>query len=271
MNRYGAVMPQKRPDPVYKTSINGGSVLRDYRPELEVRCLGVRDMPQIGVRSHLGHGMLMRVALSAGVAAILLCANGAARAGDDDDGPSVMSRILTGIGLVDPHAVHEGIDYNERSPLVVPPTRDLPAPQNANVNPTPNWPKDQDIQRREKAKAEDKRVRPHRDYQSEAQRPLRPDELNVNAPKGNAPGDGDYTADSLMRDPRDTGAKKSLFSGIFRSKTEYATFTGEPTRDTLTDPPPGYLTPSPDQPYGVGQSPAQYHVKTLGERVEPTR
>lgn len=215
--------------------------------------------------------MLVRLALGVSLLAIVVCTNSAARAGDDDEGPSVIGRIMQTIGLQDPRATHEGIDYNERSPLVVPPTRDLPPPQTANVNPAPNWPKDQDMERRQKARAEDKKIRPHRDYQSESQRPLMPNELNVNAPKGNAAGDGDSSADSLMKDPRDTGAKKSLWSGLFRSKTEYATFTGEPSREVLTDPPPGYLTPSPDQAYGVGQSPAQYKVKTLGERVEPTR
>jgi hypothetical protein len=229
-------------------------------------------MLQISVRSRIGQRMLVRAALGAGLAAMIACATTAARAGDDDDdGPSVLGRVLQGFGLKDPHATYDGIDYNERSPLVVPPTRDLPPPQSANVNPAPDWPKDPDIQRREKAKVAEKTVRPHRDYVQESSRPLRPDELNVNAPKGNAAGDGDSSADSLMKDPRDTGAKKSLFSGIFAKKTEYATFTGEPSRDTLTDPPPGYLTPSPDQPYGVGQAPSQYKVKTLGERVEPTR
>jgi hypothetical protein len=234
-------------------------------------------MLQIGVRSRVGYRMLARATLGIGLAAVLLCATllcatTAARAGDDDDdGPSVLGRILQGFGLKDPHATYDGIDYNERSPLVVPPTRDLPPPQSANVNPTPDWPKDPDIARREKARTAEKKVKPHPDYLTESQRPLRPDELNVNAPKGNDAGDRDSTADSMMRDPRDTGAKKSLFSGIFSKKTEYATFTGEPTRETLTDPPPGYLTPSPDQPYGVGQTPAQYHIPTLGERVEPTR
>jgi hypothetical protein len=229
-------------------------------------------MLQISVRSRVGQGMFVRAALGIGLAAMVLCATTAARAGDDDDeGPSVMGRILQGFGLKDPHATYDGIDYNERSPLVVPPTRDLPPPQSANVNPAPNWPKDPDIEQREKAKVAEKKVKPHRDYVQESSRPLRPDELNVNAPKGNAAGDGDSSADSLMKDPRDTGAKKSLLSGIFGKKTEYATFTGEPSRDTLTDPPPGYLTPSPDQPYGVGQSSAQYKIKTLGERVEPTR
>ena len=32
-----------------------------------------------------------------------------------------------------------------------------------------------------------------------------------------------------------------------------ARFTGEPARASLTDPPPGYQTPSPDQPYGLGK------------------
>ncbi len=36
-----------------------------------------------------------------------------------------------------------------------------------------------------------------------------------------------------------------------------AKFTGEPPRASLTDPPAGYQTPSPDQPYGVGKEKAK--------------
>jgi hypothetical protein len=126
--------------------------------------------------------------------------------------------------------------------------------------------------RRAKAKAEEKKVAPKPDYVSESSRPLMPNELDpAGAPKVNTPIDSSASANSLMNDPRDKGVKKSLFSGIFSSKTEYTTFTGEPSRGTLTDPPPGYLTPSPDQPYGVGQAPANYKVKSLSERVEPAR
>jgi len=228
-------------------------------------------MPQIKVCDRKIR-VLSRAALGAGLAAAIVCANTAARAGDDDDGPSMLGQILQGFGLKDPNASYAGIDYNERSPLVVPPTRDLPAPQNASAAPAPDWPKDQDMLRRAKAKAANKKVTPHGDYQSELSRPLRADEYNLpNKPTPSAAGDGDSSADSLMRDPRDRGATKSLFRGMFSKKNEYATFTGEPTRETLTDPPPGYLTPSPDQPYGVGQSQAQYKVKSVGERVEPTR
>ena len=36
-----------------------------------------------------------------------------------------------------------------------------------------------------------------------------------------------------------------------KDEEEVAKFTGEPPRASLTAPPPGYQTPSPDQPYGV--------------------
>jgi len=42
-----------------------------------------------------------------------------------------------------------------------------------------------------------------------------------------------------------------MFGG---KKEETAKFTGEPPRSSLTDPPPGYQTPSPDQPYGLGKA-----------------
>ena len=216
--------------------------------------------------------MLVHAALGVGLAGLVLCTNSAARAGDDDDSPSVMGKVMETLGLRDPNGNYAGIDYNERSPLVVPPTRDLPPPEASTAPPAPNWPKDQDMIRRAKAKAEEKKVAPKPDYVIDSSRPLMPNELDpAGAPRVNTPIDSSASANSLMNDPRDKGVKKSLFSGIFQSKTEYTTFTGEPSRGALTDPPPGYLTPSPDQPYGVGQAPANYKVKSLSERVEPAR
>src|ERR1700744_6334967 len=83
------------------------------------RFLGVRVMLKIAARSRVGQGMLVRAALGVGLAAIVLCATSAARAGDDDeDGTSALGKILQGIGLQNPNAHYDGIDYNERSPLV---------------------------------------------------------------------------------------------------------------------------------------------------------
>jgi hypothetical protein len=228
-------------------------------------------MPQIRIRNRKV-GMLVPAALGVGLAGLVLFTNSAARAGDGDDGSSVMGKIMETFGLRDPNSSYAGIDYNERSPLVVPPTRDLPPPEASTAPPAPNWPKDQDMLRRAKAKSEEKKVAPKPDYVADSSRPLMPNELDpAGAPRVNTPIDSSASANSLMSDPRDQGVKKSLFSGIFSSKTEYTTFTGEPSREALTDPPPGYLTPSPDQPYGVGPAQSTYKVKTLGERVEPTR
>jgi hypothetical protein len=35
----------------------------------------------------------------------------------------------------------------------------------------------------------------------------------------------------------------------------------------LTDPPPGYQTPSPDQPYGIGPDRKKYKVPTVADRA----
>jgi hypothetical protein len=54
--------------------------------------------------------------------------------------------------------------------------------------------------------------------------------------------------------PKELGFKGSLFGTLFaKDKPETAKFTGEPRRTSLTQPPPGYQVPSPDQPYGIGK------------------
>jgi hypothetical protein len=229
-------------------------------------------MPQMRIRDRkVDHGLLVRTTLGAVLAAAVVCANTAARAGDDGDGPTVIGQIMNSLGFKNANSGYDGIQYTERSPLVVPPTRDLPPPAKVNVTPAPNWPKDADLERRNKERAESKKRVPQKDYLVESSRPLRPDELDKpGRPGPNASGGGDSTADSQQADPRDLGAKKSLFSNIFK-KEEYAPFTGEPTRDALTDPPPGYLTPSPDQPYGVGSQKKAYKVDTAADHGTPTR
>lgn len=219
----------------------------------------------------IGRRLLARTALSGALAATVLFAGTAARA--DDDGPSVIGSIMNTLGFKAPGDTYAGIDYNERSPLVVPPTRDLPPPVSKSAPPVANWPKDADVARKKQAKV-DNSAHYQGDYVTNDSRVLLPSELNppgVPRARTSASGDGDSTADSLMSDPRDHGAKKSLFGGLFKKDPQYATFTGEPARTTLTDPPPGYLTPSPDQPYGVGPAESKYKVPTLADRMEPTR
>jgi hypothetical protein len=72
----------------------------------------------------------------------------AARAGsDDEDNRSFSEKIVDGIksGFSTTNMDSKGIDYRERSPLVVPPQLDLPPPGAAASQViAPNWPKDPD-------------------------------------------------------------------------------------------------------------------------------
>jgi hypothetical protein len=223
----------------------------------------------------VGRHLLTRTALCGALAATMIFGGTAAWAGDDDGGgPSVISSIMHTFGLKAAGDTYSGIDYNERSPLVVPPTRDLPPPVSSSAPPVANWPKDLDVARKKKAKVDETPRYQVGDSVMNDSRVLRPDELDkpgASRASTSAGGDGDSTADSQMADPRDQGAKKSLFSGLFKKDEQYATFTREPARTSLTDPPPGYMTPSPDQPYGVGPAESKYKVPTVGDRMEPTR
>jgi hypothetical protein len=211
-----------------------------------------------------------RIALAAGFAALVVCAYGsAARAGDADSDvqgqESFTDKFMRTLGLKNPGETDYEINYSERSPLVVPPNRDLPPPV-TNAVTAPNWPKDPDVARRKADKNDDKPVVQQYDRAAEADRALRPDELNRVSQDPRT-----VAAPGTPEQSEPTRPKKSIFSLDFFKKEQYATFTGEPPRSTLTDPPPGYLTPSPDQPYGIAPENKPYVPKTLGERMEPTR
>ena len=187
---------------------------------------------------------------------LVMSAN-AARAEDDEDDSTfeekIIKQIMTGIGGT--NMENTGIEYRERSPLVIPPRSDLPPPAAAAVEtPVPNWPKDPDVRKRKEAKAA--RKKDNKDP-VEAARPLTPSELAVGKTAATTkrssdpelPGNPGATA---ILSPSQLGYEGGL-SGLFGgSKSESAPFKGEPTRDTLTMPPPGYQTPSPNFAYGTG-------------------
>jgi len=188
----------------------------------------------------------------------LVITAGAARAQDDDeDDKTFEEKIIEGImaGIGGTNMDNRGIDYRERSPLVVPPKLDLPPPATdaAEVK-DPNWPKDPDVARRKAAIAARKKAKPN---EIEAARILTPSELNAarTAPQSHASDDPVQPGNSLnnpILSPSQlgfTGGFSSLFGG---NKAEVAPFKGEPTRESLTQPPSGYQTPSPNFAYGTG-------------------
>ena len=189
----------------------------------------------------------------------LVIAAGPVRAADDDDedDKTFEEKIIEGImrGIGGTNMENRGIDYRERSPLVVPPKLDLPPPgQAAAETKVPNWPKDPDEQRRKAAITARKKA--NKDP-IEASRILTPSEL---AQKGRGKSSGDSVTDqpggnpgvNAILSPSQLGYKGG-FSGLFGgNKAETAPFKGEPTRESLTQPPSGYQTPSPNFAYGTG-------------------
>lgn len=136
--------------------------------------------------------------------------------------PGAWSKFLRSIGI-NPSKPSSDIDYTERSPLVVPPTRDLAQPQASAAMPPTDWPKD----------------------------PTK--SANRAKPKaGLVPG-------TAVETPNPPHEKKPWYNptGWF-DKEEYAKFAGEPVRQDLTEPPAGYRSPSPEQPYGLSAETKAY-------------
>lgn len=206
-----------------------------------------------------------------------LSAGNAFAAEDEEDVPldtKLFRQFMKDLGL---RRDGESIDYRERAPLVVPPSRNLPPPQSeAAVTSNPAWPNDPDAKKRKADAVKKKQPNKTAAEAADAEaRPLSRSELERGkaAPGTQAGGvvkDADAEASRPLR-PDELGSK-SLFSNIFSSapwsdKTETGTFTAEPSRDNLTAPPPGYQTPSPNQPYGLGPSNEKRKGLTLEERT----
>jgi hypothetical protein len=208
----------------------------------------------------------------------LLAAPQAARAGDDNSSSefykATFGRLLEGFGFRSADDTSSSIDYHERAPLVIPPNSNLPPPENASAVANPAWPKDPDVARRRQIEKLEK----SRNIEEERQReenPLPPDQLAPGPrPRGtvNKDVEGPSELGALLK-PSELGYKTGqVIKNMFHGKNEsVAGFTGEPPRASLTDPPPGYQTPSPNQPYGTGQAPAPKPVDDYQHRVEPVR
>jgi hypothetical protein len=141
------------------------------------------------------------------------------RAGQDNDitiDENAWNKMMTRLGLRKSPGSEGDIDYTERSPLVVPRTRDLPPPGTLSAAPAADWPVD--------ARKSHKR-------------------------KVNKPG---VVPDTAVQTPNPQWQKKPWYNPMgWFSKEEYASFPGEPVRQNLTDPPAGYRIPSAEQPYGI--------------------
>jgi hypothetical protein len=188
-----------------------------------------------------------------------------ARAQQDESAPEVkmLDGIMGALGLS--RSAKDGINYRERSPLVIPPNAGnelstanaLPPPESNKVA-DPNWPVDPEVK---EARARAAAQRKSNDGRTSSQvmddnsRPLLPSELE----KGRTSRAQHNIAGGERTDARlsstELGYKGGLFGKMFAGSEERpATFTGETPRTSLVEPPAGYQTPSPAQPYALGKS-----------------
>jgi hypothetical protein len=166
-----------------------------------------------------------------------------------------LGSVLTSLGLESGDGGPK-IDYRERAPLVIPPTKSLPAPESADAaSKNPAWPKDPDITRRKEA-AKRERERNISEEREREQNPLRPDQMTPGGTPTYRPGRDDGYQSSPYGSAGNMTPSQLGYTGGFLNKmfgqdrTEAKRFTGEPERVDLTSPPSGYQTPSPAQPYG---------------------
>ena len=208
------------------------------------------------------HRKFSRVVLAAtiGMAVVIGCAGSLAQAADDDDDElldvKIFRGIMKGLGLRKDEPT--GIEYRERSPLVLPAGKELPRPEaDAAAKKAAGWPDDPDIKR---VKTRKEAERKRKGFQEGVDdRPLLPSQMgNVPPAKGGKGGEAPGKSAEAAAAPStntELGSKSltTIFGSLWAPKEEYVPFTGEPARSTLIEPPPGYRTPSPAQPYGVGK------------------
>jgi hypothetical protein len=179
---------------------------------------------------------LSRIALAGalGLSALAGFAPQAARAQDSDNG--LFGTMLKSLGI----GGDNQIEYRERPPLVVPPTRALPPPQTSAAARDPNWPVDP------KSGQPRKKGDQIRDLDKIAV-PQRPVEPGIAAGTG-APyplaGGPDTTAAIPATQPAASGG---FFSNLFGSseRPAGAPVVAAPARKSLTQPPIDYESPAP--------------------------
>jgi hypothetical protein len=183
---------------------------------------------------------------------------------DSDKSPeqTVIDTLMRGIGAR--NIENSGINYRERSPLVVPPTNSLPPPEDrSKVAVAPNWPKDPDVTKN-KIAAQERKKNAGRSNTTAAQytdaQPLSADELNKGKlPKGSVSTAGSNDAPggdpSTPLYPSQLGYNGGMFGNLLSlGKKQEANFEREPERSSLAQPPVGYQTPSSSYSYGVDPS-----------------
>ncbi|MBL8574630.1 MAG: hypothetical protein JNM13_13205 [Hyphomicrobiaceae bacterium] len=192
-------------------------------------------------------------ALVAGCASNSSFDDGSSSSASESPERAVIGRIMGGLGAVDTR--QEAIEYKPRSPLVVPPNRDLRSPVEADPGATAaNWPRDPDVADRERRQraASMQGLDPSRNWT--------PEELKrYNAAQGFQTREQEELQRQSLLDPDFKDASKPLKPDQLKGNPILTSgpvdAKGQPIRKRgLTDPPGSYMTPSPNAPVAIPES-----------------
>ena len=202
-------------------------------------------------------GVALALALSAVYANKAFAADDEQEVEDTADTKWARSFLKT-LGLQD--GTEKGIDYHERSPLVVPPTINLPPPESGNVAAAnPAWPKDADMKLSSAAKKKP-RQKNTGEAEADSMRMLSASEMAPQArrekPDGPAAANGTQNGPEGARaeqlSPSQLGSPGLTLGSVFGGRDgKEIKFVKEPERAALTDPPVGLRTPSQRYTYGT--------------------
>jgi hypothetical protein len=222
-------------------------------------------------RQLLGNGTTC-AGLLAGAAVALGLAIGAvtpAAAADDGSGSMFGSILSTITGVGKSKDVDLPIDYRERAPLVVPPNDSLPPPEaNAAVR-NPAWPRDPDIAAYKRAKALERAPAPLPGNGADKISNAELMRGRVASREQTAP--VPMQCDSLLQKCGDAPGKlwNSLKTKKADSDTTVLLQPGvEPPREYLTQPPPGYLTPTKKAKYSFDAPSSNFGDDNLADAAK---
>jgi hypothetical protein len=151
----------------------------------------------------------------------------------EDDGPNELQKILGAAGILD--LPKDPIDYQERAPLVVPPSAVLPPPRSYDdvKKLNPEWPVDQDRKRARTISSDKSKFSATQQQESYGGRPLNPDQLSRAKPgKSNSADSGDTAGGEANRGVYEYKPSALGFLGWGKKKDELV-FKGEPDRTSL--------------------------------------
>lgn len=222
-------------------------------------------------RTQVNRAIAGKFAMAAAGAAMVLAgalaASTAARAFDDK--PSAFDPVLNVIGLGKDSEDKPEIDFRERPKLVVPKGADLPPPVAASHSRAANWPVDQDVRRRREAAAAARAPRDlNADFKSNPA--MTPGQLMQGRSAG--PSTNPEVCPTYRNGMPDCGVEESAYKmkqvfSLGGAKEDQMRPGVEPTRDYLTEPPPGYRAPKQVVKATQSGPVRQYEAPSAGDYV----